>query len=170
MKNFGKFAALLFLVSFAINATAKEEHLLFSLGLEWNPVRSPDTPKSTVLELIRAGDDINNWKELVTVQNFAKSRNYRHPAETLDALKEVREKTCPGVTEWTVIDQSEDSILYEWHAKECQGEPEQHEVARILYGKHNVFFLHYAAKVHELAPETREKWIKKFSSVSIETK
>jgi hypothetical protein len=57
--------------------------------------------------------------------------------------------------------------LYEWHAKECLGQPEQHELARIIYGKHNVFFLHYAAKVHELTPDTRAEWIKRLSAAFI---
>lgn len=145
------------------------EHIEFSLGREWKVVQNAQTGTYTILEFVREGDTIDNWNELVTVQNFRKSRGYRSPAETLDELKATREKECPGVTQWNVIDRTERNILYEWHAMGCLGQPEQHEVARILYGVHNVFFLHYAAKVHELKPDTRAQWIKKFAAVSIDS-
>ena len=145
------------------------EHIEFGLGHEWKVVQNAQTRTYTILEFVREGDSIDTWNELVTVQNFRKSRGYRSPAETLDELKATREKECPGVTQWNVIDKTESSILYEWHAKGCLGQSEQHELARILYGKDNVFFLHYAAKVHELKPDTRAEWIKKLAAVSIDS-
>ena len=49
----------------------------------------------------------------------------------------------------------------------CLDQPEQSEIANIIYGKHNEFFLHYAAKVHELSPDTRAEWIKTFTAAGI---
>jgi hypothetical protein len=139
------------------------------LGKEWKVVQNTQTRAYTIIEFVREGDTIDTWKELVTVQNFSKSRGYRSPSETLDELKATREKECPGVTQWNVIEKTERSILYEWHAKSCLGQPEQHELARVLYGEHNVFFLHYAVKAHELKSDTRAEWIKKFTAVSIDS-
>lgn len=125
------------------------------------------------MEFVRKGDDINNWKELVTFQNFGrKGALSRHgampsPEDFLDSQKALREKECPGATEWNIIAQDENSIVYEWQAKPCAGWPEQHEMAKIVYGWYNIFILHYAAKVHELAPDTRAKWITRFSKFYI---
>ena len=146
---------------------SSEEHIEFALGKEWKVVQNAQTRTYTILEFVRNGDTIDTWNELVTVQNFRKSHAYRSPVETFNELKATREKECPGVTQWNVIDSTERSIVYEWHAKNCLGQPEQHELARILYGEHNVFFLHYAAKVHELKLDTRAEWIKKLQAVSI---
>jgi hypothetical protein len=154
------------------SATPKDtgEILEFALDEEWKVANSAGARNYTILEFVRQGDDINSWKELVTMQNFGRSRGYRSPSETIDELKALREKECPGVTQWNVIEKTENSILFEWHAKECLGQPEQCEVSRILYGKRNVFVLHYAAKVHELTPETRAEWIKRFAAASINSK
>lgn len=171
MKKLTSVVALLVLISSLGSATPKDgpENLGFALGKEWNPVHSASGRRYTILEFVREGDDVDHWKELVTLQNFDRSRGYRSPTETLDKLKEAREKECPAVTEWNVIDKQENSILYEWHSKKCLDQPEQHEIARIIYGKHNVFFLHYAAKVQKLTSDTRAQWIKSFSAASIDS-
>jgi hypothetical protein len=159
------------LVLFAGTAVGKDkgEHLEFKMGQEWKAVNSGEVPGHYfMMEFVREGDDIKSWKELVTVQNFDKSRSMRSPEQTLNDLKAAREKNCPGATEWNVIDKKEDSILYEWHAKTCLDQPEQSEIAKIIYGKRNVFLLHYAVKVHEFSPDTRAEWIKKFTSAGIE--
>jgi len=172
MNNLRRVAPLLCLMLFATGAASKVKEVIeYSMEPGWkignySEVRN----KYTITEFIPEGDDINNWKELFTVQNFAKSRGDSSAEKTLDALKANREKMCPGATEWNVIQKDKDSILYEWHAKPCLGWPEQHEIARIIDGKYNRFFLHYAAKVHELPPDTRTKWIDRLTEAAIVSK
>lgn len=120
-----------------------------------------------IIEYVLKGDDFENWTELFTYQNGAKNHFDHSPEKMLSALKAKREKECPGATEWTVIEQNENSILYEWQDKPCLSWPEQRKIARIIYGKYNWFLLHYAAKVHELAPETRTKWIKLLETATV---
>jgi len=114
-----------------------------------------------IAEFIREGDDINNWKELLTIQNFPPVR--LSPEDAINNLKAIREKECPGVTKWNVIAKDENSILYEWQAKPCRGWPDQHEIARIINGKASTFFLHYVLKMYQMPDEQRAKWINKFS-------
>lgn len=123
-----------------------------------SPAKRSKTPMYQ-LEFVRKGDDINNWKELFTYQDFKPDKDKRVPADWLEKVKALRETECPGATVWNVIQQDESSILYEWQAAPCAGWPEQHEIARIFYGKYNVFILHYAAKVHELDAAKRKEWI-----------
>ena len=152
-------------------AKEKPEVLSFTTGEEqdWKLGDSSQTNEYQILEFIREGDDINNWKELLTMQNFTRSRSMHSAEEMLNLLKEKREKVCPGATQWNVIDRQADSVLYEWHMQGCLGQPEQSEVAKIIFGKHNIFFLHYAAKVHELPPDMRDKWLKRFSAATIKS-
>lgn len=125
-------------------------------------------PRYALTEFIREGDDINNWRELLTVQNFAaNSWGLSSPEETLNALMAAREQRCPGATRWNVIEKSADSILYEWQATTCQGWPDQHEIAKITYGKYNRFSYHYVAKRYQLPVDTRSKWIKTFAESTI---
>lgn len=125
-------------------------------------------PFYTLAEFIRQGDDIDHWRELLTIQSFdAKSSGSASPEESLDAIKALREQRCPGATRWNVIETRPDSILYEWQARSCQGWPEQHEIAKILLGKYNRFWIHYVAKNYQLPSETRSAWIKAFAESKI---
>jgi hypothetical protein len=166
MKSLSTILTFLLLLSVGVVMAKDKEVFSYSLGAEWKPASSSDTKRSVILEFVREGDDINNWKELVTYQNFGRDGK-ESPEDRLNKLKAIREKECPGATEWNVIDKNESHILYEWHAKPCLGWPEQSEIATIVVGKHNLFTLHYAAKVHELAPDVRAKWIKTFSAAAI---
>ncbi len=171
MNNTMRVVAFLCLILSAAGATPKEknEELNFQMEPGWKVGNSAKGPNhSSIIEYIREGDDINNWRELVTIQSFRKSRGApSSPEETLKVLKAIREKECTGSTEWNVIDKNENSILFESQAKPCLGWPEQHEIEKIVDGKNSRFILHYAAKVYQLPPDTRTKWIKKFAEATI---
>ena len=161
---------ILFAATASLAAKDKREHLKFSMGKEneWKIATSSGAPGGeTTVEFVREGDDVQHWKELVTIQDLRKSASIKSPDITLEKLKALREKICPGATEWTIIDKQEDSVLYEWHQKACADQPEQSELARVLYGKQNVFFLHYAVKAHEFPPDARAEWIKRFNKAEI---
>lgn len=158
---------LLCLIGWVGAPIAAAEELDFTLGSDWKEASAHGGHRQLMIEFVRKGDDINNWKELFTYQNVAKGK--QTPEEFLNKLKAAREKVCPGATVWNVIEQNESSILYEWRAKPCLGWPEQHEVARIILGKHNLFMLHYVAKVPELAPDTRTKWIKTLQDATVDS-
>jgi hypothetical protein len=169
----GKTRALMPLVGFLclflwiVVPVATAEELTFALGSDWKTASAHEEHRQLMIEFVRKADDINNWRELFTYQNFAKGK--QTPEEFLNKLKAAREKECPAATVWNVIEQNESSILYEWRAKPCLGWPEQHEVARIILGKNNLFVLHYVAKVNELAPDTRTKWIKILQEATIDS-
>jgi hypothetical protein len=161
---------LCLLIGVAMPARAgTSEELNFQIELGWKKANQAEKRGYVIIEWVREGDDINNWKELFTYQNFG-LHGKRTPEDFLNELKTLREKECPGVTEWNVIEHDENSILYEWQAKPCMSWPDQHEVARIIFGKHNLFLLRYTAKVKELAPETRTQWINTFKAATVETK
>lgn len=148
------------------------EYIGFSLPPAWQASYSNETKSHRLIEFTQTGDDINNWKELVSNQNDRRvSLAPSSPQAFFDDLKALREKTCPGITLWNVIQQDEYSILYEWQlTAPCTGAPsaaqavEQHEIARVVYGKYSVFQLRYAAKGLSLASEERAKWIRWLSS------
>jgi hypothetical protein len=119
-----------------------------------------------IIEYVPKGESVQDWSELVTIQNFSKKLG--SPESFLDQLKTLREKQCPGSTVWNVIAQDKDSILYEWMAKPCEGWPDQHEISRILDGKWNRFRIAYTVKVKELQEEERNIWIKSMLKATIE--
>ncbi len=162
---------LLIVFSATASMMAKDKeglHFAMAKESEWKLAASSGAPGGDfIMEFVRVGDDVSHWKELVTVQDFRKSSAIKSPDITLEKLKAMHEKRCPGATEWNVIDQKEDNLLYEWHQKSCADQPEQSELVRVLYGKQNVFFLHYAVKSHEFPPDARAEWIKRFNEAAI---
>ena len=168
MKKFLLFVAHLLLIVPVGLAASGNEDLDFQLGPGWKLANSArGSNRSSVVEYVREGDDINNWKELVTLQSWSKSSHQLPADEMLKSLQTARDKECPNSTQWNAIAKDVNSILYEWQAKTCLGWPDQCEIARIIIGSRLVFVLHYAAKGSQLRPETRSKWIKTFSEVTI---
>ena len=162
-------AASLLLSAGAGAPAAEGEELHYQLSGDWNVAHSAQERGVVLREFLHQGDDINNWKELFTYQNMGLGRGHRNPDEWLNHLKELREKECPGATEWNVIEKDEHSILYEWQARTCLGWPEQHEIARIIFGKYNLFILRYTAKVHKLEPDTRTEWINTLKAAFVDS-
>jgi hypothetical protein len=171
MKNLMRVAvAVSLLLSAGAGAPAAErDEIHYQLSPDWNVAHSAEERGVVRMEFLRQGDDITKWKELFTYENMALGRGHRTPDEWLNRLKELREKECPGATEWNVIEKDEHSILYEWQAKPCLGWPEQHEIARVLSGRYNLFILRYTAKVYKLEPDTRTEWIKTLEAASVDS-
>lgn len=143
------------------------EHLEYTSP--WKPKlgHQADGPGGySIYEFTREEDDINNWQELVTIQNFSKTWGGTSPEDVVNSLKATREKECPGQTKWNIINKDENSILYEWQAKPCLGWPDQHEIAKIIDGQYNRFRLAYTAKTHQLPPDRWNEWI----NISLEAK
>lgn len=131
------------------------------------------TKTQVIVEFVPPGQKIEDWTELLTSQSLKMPR--KPPA--IDALAassyENLVKQCPGKVTWNVIAREipttpgRESMLFEWSVKDCPPEADQHEVARILYGKFNIFRVAYVAKTSSLAPEKRDKWIGELTATKI---
>jgi hypothetical protein len=121
------------------------------------------------IEFVRTGQTIENWQELLTIQNFAWPPQSNTTGAVFDEFKQLMEEECPGQVTWSVIQQDETSILYESHSMPCLDWPEQYEIGRFLMGEYNLFRISYTAKVETLLPEVRDFWIENFSEAEIYT-
>jgi hypothetical protein len=162
---------LALLLSACATLQGEVESLNFPYEPGWKVGHEAEVPRQyRIIEYVRDGDDIKNWKELYTIQNFGPPWGGPSPEDALNSLKAAREKECPGITKWNVISTDGSSILYEWQAKPCLGWPDQHEIARIIYGKYNRWVLRYTVKVYQMPPEQRDKWIRDLSTAKTVTR
>jgi hypothetical protein len=157
-----------------VGATAAEtqnEGLKITLGPEWKAAFTPRTRKLSFLEFFRGGDDIKKSQEMLSIDNAGAERSSKFSLKKMrDAEKAYMDRVCPGaITDWNVIEESGSSILSGWQAKPCLGQPEQHEIERVIAGTHNLFFLVYHARGHELASDTRAQVIKTLSAATVDT-
>jgi hypothetical protein len=144
------------------------EGLAFKPPAGWKMGNTAEDKDTSIVELIRPGEKITNWNELLTIQSIKRSNPaLQTPADMLEALKAKRGKDCPGSTKWNVIEKGENSVMYEWWSQPCSGWPYQSEIARIVYGPYTVFLLRYTKKAKELPPDERETWIKLFAEVEL---
>jgi hypothetical protein len=162
-------AALSYLFSSvgAAATQAQDQGVKFTLGPDWKVANKANNNSSRIVEFVREGDDIQNWKELVTIQTFKESAK-SSPQEVFTRLKALREKECPDATVWNIIEQNEIILSHEWHAKPCMDWPEQNEIARIIFVRPDSCILRYTAKVHELTPDIRAQWIKMFADATFD--
>jgi hypothetical protein len=157
--------ALAFLAVLAgtrLSAVNHQDDLALKLPPGWKVGNSAEDRRTQVqaMELIKDGDDIRNWKELLTEFSGPPPHHVRKAEDMLDDLKAVREKACPNSTSWNVIGKDEDSITYEVHDQPCNGWPEEIEIGKFLLGKKTFYAIRYDRKVKELAADERDTWLK----------
>jgi hypothetical protein len=140
---------------------------------EWTLGNSKEDQNQRIIEFVRPGEKIDNWTELLTMQTLRKPANPEPIAAMVARIHADDEKSCPNGFMKNVIEQGgptnteEASIIYEWQFINCPPNADQHEVAKIIYGKFNIFRLAYVAKTKKLAPEKREQWIKELKEATI---
>ena len=148
------------------------DHLVVSLPTDaagaWKVGNAAKNPSSSIMEFIRADDDINRWRELFTVQTVAAGpEGMRAPADALDLVRAMHERQCPGAFRWNVVASKDIAVVYEWQATRCRGWPDQHEIASIINGKYSQFFVRYTAKVYRVAPDVRAEWIERLTNTKV---
>jgi hypothetical protein len=162
--------ALVFLslLSSPIPTLAQPETLSIKLGIDWVSVNRIERGGHVTIEYLRHGDDIDHPKERFAYQNGI-LRGKRTPEEEFNTMKADAEKECPGATDWNVIAQDENSILYESQSRQCGGRPDNHVISRIIHGRHNFFALIYVSMGHDLDPAVRTKWIGILQDATVES-
>jgi hypothetical protein len=140
---------------------------------EWSVGHQAEDRRQRLVEMVAPGQPITAWQELLTVHVLAKPQ----PTPSIDVLAaaapDLLRKRCPSGVAHNVIqrglgsDVEEASLLYEWSVKDCPPEADQHEVARIIYGKFTIYRVAYVAKTRTLEPAKRDKWIRELSGARL---
>ena len=144
-------------------ATA-QENLSFRPPDGWKLGPVQQTRDQLLMEYVKPGEKIDSWTELLTTQQF---RRKGSPREFFDQLKGTREKGCPGVTEWRIVEEGSNTLLYEWNTTAvCEGEPVQWEVARLVFGRNTGYRVAYTTR-SQLNAESRAAWTEWLRSVSL---
>lgn len=123
-----------------------------------------------ILEIVRQRDDINNWNELLTIQKFDVWWGGATARDSLELLKAERELVCPRATDWNVLSGDSSSVVYEWQTHSCRGWPDQHEVAKIIYGEDMRIRIAYSVKAYRILSSQRDDWVEKISEAAVETR
>jgi hypothetical protein len=103
------------------------------------------------------GESQEAWTSALEVMELSKKGQPESAADWFAAYRASGDEHCPGAT-WAVVQQDKNSVLYERMTGECDGNPPQHSLSRVLYGKKQVFLLIFTTS-GELSSEDRDLWI-----------
>ena len=173
MRNFIKIIPVLFCISLfgcSFLTSKPTENISFGFHLgdaEQKPDYLEELKDYSIYEWVTKGESIDNWIELVTIENFTLTPYLpKAPEDMMNVTKAKIKKRCPNV-KWNIIKNQNKSILYEWRIQGCPSEPDQNEIGRFVDGNWNRWRIAFAAKGKELSKDKREKWIKDLSKATI---
>ena len=177
MKSFGANVVRLVIVAMIVGCAGLQKQAQAGERLNFNFPTDLGVPKFSkkftikpkemyLTRLVLEGDSIDNWTEALEIVNTWR-KNY--PPTIDNAYQETFEgriKQCPE-SAFSVISKDSSSILYEIKTVNCQPNPDENSLTRMLYGNSDVFVLIYTNKVKETSKERRDGWIKALSEAKI---
>jgi hypothetical protein len=122
----------------------------------WKAVWGQKTNAIATVEYIPVGDNIDEWKELVTTQ-FIPGFQDVTPAQFKKGFTANLDKS--GIT-YTVntIEEKPGELMFEFKVT-VPVNLQQDEIQKIVQGKDGLYILHYAIKKADMSKENRQKWI-----------
>ena len=140
------------------------QHIIFD-ERPWQAAWGQMTDTITTIEYIPAGEDINNWHELITSQFLPGLQNKMTLEQySQNIMGELQKTGLNPVIK--IIDTKPDSILFEFQILDPEN-LRQDELQKIVQGKDGFYVLHYTIKKPDMGQENRDKWIKNIQSSSI---
>lgn len=121
----------------------------------WKAAWGEKTPEITTVEYIVIGDDINNWKEIITSQ-FMPIKQVS-PSELGDSFLS-RLKQTGAIYTVNTIENSANQLIFEYKVLKPVN-LQQDEIVKITQGKDGLYILHYAIKGADMDEANRQKWI-----------
>ncbi|HAT1660445.1 TPA: hypothetical protein RG395_002177 [Legionella pneumophila] len=123
----------------------------------WKIAWGKKTDKVVTVEYIPVGDDINNWKELITTQFMPGLTNMTPAQFGNEFLYNLNKSGVKYIV--NVIEEKPELLIFEFKVQE-PANLQQDEILKITKGKDGIYVLHYAIKKSDMTKENRDKWIK----------
>jgi hypothetical protein len=106
-------------------------------------------------EYVPKRQTVNHWTEMVSSVRF---KDPVSPQAMYGIIKFGILLGCSSA-HVSVIEETDDSILFEWWQDDCGGNPAQHEIRRICAGARGTYSLSYVQKTHQMSSVERDRWI-----------
>ncbi len=119
--------------------------------------------RQAIREYVLPGQTVQSWSELVTSQYFPDGPA---PRALFDQTRQDLSRGCPSL-QVSVIEETADTIIFEWRHDGCQGHPAQHEIRRISTGRTGTVSLSFVERTRQLAADKQTKWISILKSATI---
>jgi hypothetical protein len=121
----------------------------------WQAVWSKQTAEITTLEYVPAGDDINQWHELVTSQ-FIPMPVVSVKEYVDGVIKNLQDSGFKP--EINIIEANTNQIIFEFKIKEPKN-LQQDELQIVRKNNKGLYIVHYVIKNADMGETNRKKWI-----------
>ena len=150
-------------------ASAERPDFKFLRFPTWNLAYQAAAPNGAIIEEYTPfGQSVHDWRQMFTWQYFPEWPAHATPRSIMGELKDLRMSRNPD-TEWKIITQTYDSIVYEWKVSDEPGVGAYYEIARIVQGADGIHMFRYATKSASVSLHDRREWartLKNIDSVS----
>ena len=134
-------------------------------GREWKAGHRLVNNVHTTTEYTLPDQQVQNWKELVTVERLLGLNDKKvDTTQLMDSIKKRIQSIDPKA-EWKVIKDGDDDVMYEWRFAAKGKRPAHHEMARLIKGKHDIYRIAYSTR----APigNKRKEWANLLNSAAL---
>ncbi|MEM7314195.1 MAG: TIGR03067 domain-containing protein, partial [Planctomycetota bacterium] len=110
-------------------------------------------------EHVLPNEEIQNWSELVNIQRLhGQATTGLSLEEVVEGMMDTLKKSNPD-RQFRILEQDENTIVYEWKTGGSENSVAQHEIVKLLYGPRDMHRLAYVKKCNGLSEEERTKWL-----------
>ena len=128
-------------------------------GRQWRPGHRLVSMVHTTTEYVLPEQQVQNWKELVTVERLMGLVDRKvEPKQLMNSIRQ-RIQDMDSNAEWKVIAETDDDIIYLWSFSKDGERPPHHELARLVEGQRDIYRIAFATKEAELMQARQEQWI-----------
>lgn len=125
-------------------------------------------PNNVSYEYVTDGQNVHNWKELVTLQMRYGLQNEMTAEEFAAEFIERLRLSTDDKAEFSIIRDDPYDYMIEWKVNGHSSHANQHEIDRVIVGKDSLIILHYVKKTNALTEEEANQWIGILDSAVIE--
>lgn len=130
----------------------------------WQLVYQAANRQNATREYVLIGQTVHDWSELVSSYYAAGEIPLR---AFFEEFRRGLAHDCPSLRV-SIIEETADSILFEWRHTGCQGQPAQHEIRRIESVEAGTLMLSFVEKTRELSAEKRATWLAIIKAASVQ--
>ncbi|MBX9880272.1 MAG: hypothetical protein K2Y22_17570 [Candidatus Obscuribacterales bacterium] len=171
MKNLLKILVCLSVLMVPQASIAEEWHEAIKLNFaidekDWELGWSNKSSEVYILEFVPKGQNVENWKELITFE-FYPGLQEKINCEEFAAgfIKQIRKKE-PNVKVMYYLNKPND-VIVEWVLNGSKEDPDQDEMDRIILGEQGIHMVHYVKKTQFLSEAERTKWLDFLKSATL---
>lgn len=131
----------------------------------WQAVWGQQSETITSVEYVPAGDNIDDWKELVTSQFIPNLQQKVTLSQYANSIIDNLQKTGlnPIIN---IIEESPQQIIFEFRINAPEN-MQQDELQKVILGNDGFYVLHYVIKKPDMGDEARAKWLEMIRKSSI---